>query len=161
LGKVYNGNTKLLKQFGIVIDKTTGKTADNQTATQALAGVLAGQAAQASDTFAGKLTAIKTKLEDGAAAFGQKYGPALQTVGVAVVAVGWMGTVAGPIIAGVELATLWPILAIVAAIAALIAIGYVIYRNWSTIWAGIQAAIAAVWDWIKTYWPLLAGMLLG
>src|SRR5262249_2598408 len=88
-------------------------------------------------------------------------GPALQTVGVAVMALGSIWTVAGPIIAGMELATLWPILAIVAAIAALIAIGYVIYRNWSTIWAGIQAAIAAVWDWIKTYWPLLAGMLLG
>src|SRR5262249_8053139 len=66
-GTVYNGNTKLLKQFGIVIEKTPGKTAYNRTATQALAGVLAGQAAEASDTFAGKLTAIKTKLEDGAA----------------------------------------------------------------------------------------------
>jgi hypothetical protein len=37
----------------------------------------------------------------------------------------------------------------------------VIYRNWDTIWAGMQAAVAAVWDWIKTYWPLLLGILLG
>ena len=44
VGKVFNGNTKLLKEYGINIDATTGKTKDGKTATQALADVTAGQA---------------------------------------------------------------------------------------------------------------------
>jgi phage-related protein len=161
LGKVYNGNTKLLKEFGISIDKTTGLTKDGKTATQALADVLHGQASAAADTFTGKLDAVKARLEDGVATLGQKYGPALQTVGLAVVALGTIWTTIGPVIAGMELATIGPILLIVAAVAALIAIGYVIYRNWTTIWNGIQMVVQVVWDWIKANWPLLLGILLG
>lgn len=50
---------------------------------------------------------------------------------------------------------------IVLAIVALGVIAYVFYRNWSTIWAGIKAAAKAVWDWIKTNWPLLLEILAG
>lgn len=88
LGKVYNGNTKLLKEFGINIDKNTGKTAAGQTATQALADVLKGQAAAASDTFTGKIKGITTAVEDQVAQFGAKYGPAIQAAGAATAGLG-------------------------------------------------------------------------
>jgi hypothetical protein len=161
VGKVYNGNTKLLKQFGIVVDKNTHLTKDGQTATQALAKVVGGQASAAANTFAGRLDAIKARLTDAVAMFGQKYGPALQAAGIAVMALGTIWTTIGPIIAGMELATMWPVLLVVGAIVALIAIGYVLYRNWGTIWHGIHAAVLFVWDWIKKNWPLLLGILLG
>jgi hypothetical protein len=94
LGKVYNGNTRLLKQYGIVIDKTTGLTASGQTATQALASVLQGQAAAAADTFMGKLKGIGTHLEDNVAQFGQKFGPAVTAAGTAMAGLGTAMSVA-------------------------------------------------------------------
>ena len=56
---------------------------------------------------------------------------------------------------------LGPILLIVAAIAALVVAAYLIYRNWKTIWAGMKAAVLDVWNWIKSNWPYLLGILLG
>src|ERR1700729_935236 len=94
LGKVYNGNTRLLKQFGIEIDKTTGLTATGQTATQALATVLAGQASASADTFMGKLKGIGTHLEDNVAQFGQKFGPAVTAAGTALAGMGTAVSVA-------------------------------------------------------------------
>ncbi len=57
---------------------------------------------------------------------------------------------------------------IVLAIGALIAIGYLIITNWSTIkdffvaiWWGIQAAVDAFINWLKSNWPLVLGILTG
>lgn len=50
---------------------------------------------------------------------------------------------------------------IVAAVIAVIAIGILLYKNWDTIWAGIQTVIGAVWNWIKANWPLLLAILTG
>jgi hypothetical protein len=88
IGKVYNGNTKLLKDYGVSIDKTTGLTKDGKTATQALADVTAGQASAAADTFMGKLDGVKARVEDAAASFGQKYGPAITIAGAAMTGLG-------------------------------------------------------------------------
>src|SRR5262249_45897266 len=88
LGKVYNGNKKLLKEFGVQLDASTGKTKDGQSATRALAGVLAGKAAASADTFTGKLKGITATVEDQAAMFGQKYGPAITAAGAAVTVLG-------------------------------------------------------------------------
>jgi hypothetical protein len=178
LGKVYNGNTKLLKEYGINIDKTTGKTKDGKTATQALADVTKGQAAAATDTFMGKLNGVKAHVEDLASSFGQKYGPAITAAGAATTLAGGViesvsaitksfqgateaataATEAGTVAEGLALG---PILLIVAGIALLIAAAFLIYKNWDTIWAGIKAAVEVVWNWIKANWPLLLGILLG
>jgi len=67
------------------------------------------------------------------------------------------------------------VLAVVAGVAALIAIGWLLYKNWGTIsayagkaWAAVQAAMSSVvgafraaFDWVKANWPLLLGILAG
>jgi hypothetical protein len=53
------------------------------------------------------------------------------------------------------------VLGIAAAVAALALAAYEIYKNWKVIWAGMKAAVTAVWDWIKQNWPLLLSILLG
>lgn len=276
LGKVYNGNAKLLKQFGINITSSATATRAADTATRradasdtALAAAkqrlsdleaidaskksltttqavrlhdaqlkvqaatttavgahkrlttaqqaaaaaakgqggavdqlgakLKGQAAAASDTFAGKLKAVTTVIEDQAAKFGNKYGPALQVAGQGVAVLGAGFEAGGKLakkfgdgqkavgdaqklaaeggklqkvalvgVAGAEalaggagigmLATLG---LIVLAVLALVAVGYVIYRNWGTIWAFIKRIVKDVFDWIKHNWPLLLAILVG
>jgi phage-related protein len=151
----------------------------------ALSQKLKGQASAAADTFGGHIKAIKAHLEDAAATMGQKYGPAVSAVGAIMAGMGGAVTAATGVfksLQGVmktqqavtegvtvaedaEAASSWlalgPLLLIIAAVAALVAIGYVIYRNWSTIWGAIKKAVKAVWDWIKDNWPLLVGILLG
>jgi hypothetical protein len=171
IGKVYNGNTKLLKPYGIELDKTTGLTQDGRTATQALADVTAGQAAAATDTFTGKLSAMRARLEDSASAFGQKYGPAITIAGAAMTGLGAAietGTAISKAFttaqegqAVAEGLTLGPILLIIVAIAALAAAAYLIYRNWDTIWNAMHIAVQTVWDWIRKNWPLLLAVILG
>jgi hypothetical protein len=161
LGKVYNGNTRLLKEFGVNIDKNTKQTADGKTAMQALAEVTAGQASAATDTFAGKLNALKTKLEDQVSTLGQKYGPALQGVGIAVMTLGSIWEVVGPMIAAGELAALGPIALIVVGIAGLIVAVYELWKHWNTVWGFIKGVAMDVWNWISSNWPLLLGILFG
>jgi hypothetical protein len=262
LGKVYNGNTRLLKEFGITVTKTvdptkglekatrTAQAADraaaaakqrladvealdagkkklttaeairlrdaeqkvrdaaavardahqklaaaqdaarnaskkHESATDELAAKLHGQAAASADTFTGRLKAISTTIEDQVAQFGQKYGPALQGAGAAMVGLGGFAKIAKAGMDVLKDSTLvqtaatyaWvaaetvaeaaglPLIAtvglIVVAVAGLIAIAYVLYRNWSTIWGAMKVAAKAVWDWIRVNWPLLLGILLG
>jgi len=65
-------------------------------------------------------------------------------------------------------AGLWPILAVAAAIAGLIAVGYLLIKNWDK----VKAAATACWDWIKdkaeaclnwikANWPTLLAILTG
>jgi hypothetical protein len=129
------------------LDKATAGSGTNITN---LSNVLKGQASAASDTFGGKLKALQAKAEDAISAFGQKFGPALQAAGIAMMTFGAMMD-----------AGLGPLLLVIAAVAALIAIGYLLYTNWDTIWGGIQAAVQYVWDWIKEHWPLLLEIFLG
>jgi hypothetical protein len=88
VGKVYNGNTKLLKEYGIVVDKHTHLTAQNQTATVALSNVLKGQAAASVNTFSGHMHVLSVEVENQAASYGQKYGPALTKAGAAMAGLG-------------------------------------------------------------------------
>ena len=178
VGKVYNGNTKLLKDYGINLDGTTGKTKEGKSATEALADVTKGQASAAADTFSGKLKGIKAAVEDSAASFGQKYGPAITAAGTAMAGLGaaWQvasgvkdiltasteaGAAADDIAAGSEWGALAPILLIIGA-AVLLGLGiYELWTHWSQVWGWIKQAASDVWDWIKTNWPLLLGILTG
>ena len=276
LGRVYNGSTRLLKEFGITVTKTGGltktiasdttkaatadkaltaakrrladieaidagtkhltvaeairlrdaqqkvvdatqtaaaahqKLAQDQaaaaaatkghvSAVDALGAKLRGQASASADTFTGHLKAIGAEIEDQAAKFGQKYGPAITAAGTAVTGLGAAISVAeaaGKLFktttetttAVQETATaattaeteqlqlfataeyeadtagigmIATVGLIVLAIAALGVAAYVIYRNWSTIWAAMKDAARAVWDWIRVNWPYILPFILG
>jgi hypothetical protein len=150
VGKVYNGNTKLLKEFGVTIDKATGQTKDHQTATEALAKVVSGQATAAQDTFAGRLDVIKTKLEDTAASMGQKYGPAVTGIGTLLAGLGSAWSVISAIMAADWFAAFWPVALIVVAIAG---VGVAIYL--------MRDKFVEVFQWIEKNWPLLVEIIVG
>ncbi len=185
---VRNATTKSSEAHKVLAqaqDAAKKATTGQASATDQLGAKLKGQAAAAADTFGGRISAIKAHMEDLASNIGQKYGPAITGVGTAMAGVGGAITAAQGVMGafskaekGAQAASegvaaaedaqaasgwlaLGPILLIIAAVAALVAIGYVIYRNWSTIWNGIKAIIQVVWDWIKANWPLLLGILLG
>jgi len=95
---------------------------------------------------------------------------------IGVLAVAWnIASIAATLFGVSMMAALWPVLAVIAAIAALIAIGVLIVKNWNTIkaaaaavwsfmvtaWNGILNAIRAAWNWIKSNWPLLLAILTG
>jgi hypothetical protein len=142
-----------------------GKTMDE------LSAKLQGQASAAADTFTGKLKGITTHLEDQAAAFGQKYGPALTAAGAGMTALGAAVEVTGAATKAFtavewaevvpEMATLAPILLIIGALAVLGAAAFLIWKNWGTIWNAMKAVVVTVWNWIKANWPLLLAIILG
>jgi hypothetical protein len=169
-----------------------------------LAAKLHGQASAAADTFSGRLKEVRAKLEDAAASFGQKYGPALTGAGAAMTGLGAAMTAGKGALEATKAAALgtrlelmalsawekitaaatWllnvaldanPIVLVVLAVAALIAIIVLVLLKtgllkdaWNDmkavaldVWHGILFAVQVVWDWIKTNWPLLLGILLG
>src|SRR6516165_10026896 len=138
--KAVDAHTKLTKAQTEAHDATQnhGKALDE------LGQKLKGQAAAQANTFTGHIKALKAEVEDSAAKLGQKYGPALQGAGTIMAGVGSVmgifttATEAMSAAEDTEAASSWaalgPALLIVAAIAAIIAIVYVLYRNWDTIW---------------------------
>jgi hypothetical protein len=185
VGKAYNGNTKILKEFGITTTGNTKSVAAHTQAINELAAKLHGQASAAADTFTGHLDAVKAHLEDVAASFGQKYGPAITAAGTAMAGLGATievtrtvlglfttaeeGAAAGAdALAASELTADAAGIGMIAtvglvglALVALAAAAYAIYRNWNTIWAAMKAVVVDVWDWIQKNWPLLLAIILG
>jgi hypothetical protein len=176
VGKAYEGNSKILKDFGITIDKNTGLTKDHKTAMQALADVTKGQASASMDTFAGKLDVIKTKVEDQVAAFGAKYGPALTAAGSLMAALGSVTEIASAAQAVFNaIMDANPLVLIALAIAAVIAVLVVIAVKTGIakdafndlkavagdVWQFILKAVHWVWDFIVANWPYLLGILMG
>ena len=175
LGKTYNGNTRLLKEFGIPLD--------SQNPLLALAAKLQGQAAAASDTVGGKIKALTTTVEDNAAAFGAKFGPAITAGGAAVTLVGGVVEAGGAILKTFTSATddaaeaqkgltaavaasdvaeeANPIGLIIVAVVALGAAIALLVTHWQTVWSAMQAATSAVFNWVKANWPLLVDIIVG
>lgn len=111
----------------------------------------------------------------------QSLSPGMQT---AIVIVGALIAALGPLlllfgmmanaIIGISMAmtvlnlSLGPILLIIAAIAALVALAIVVYKNWDSIsgffvsmWETIKGAFNTAVEWIKTHWDLLLTFMLG
>lgn len=148
------------------------KSAHGQSDTMsALSEKLKGQASAAADTFSGKMAAIKAKVEDAAAAFGQKYGPAITAVGAAMTGLGAIFQVAPAIFGAVsaawdvlttaEYASMLPYALIIAAVALVGVAVYELVTHWSEVWGTMKRIVMDVWQWIKDHWPLLVDILFG
>jgi hypothetical protein len=178
LSKAYNGNQKILKEFGVTQGTVTdahGKlrkgTLDSATAMEELGSKISGQADAQANTFSGHLDAMKARFEDLAANLGAKYGPAITAVGSAMAGVGAVFQAAPAImgvlsaawdaLTGAEYASMLPYVLIIAGLAAIGVAVYELVTHWSEVWGAIQAAVAAVWQWIVDHWPLLLDVLLG
>jgi hypothetical protein len=88
LAKVYGGNSKILKQFGIDLTVSAGNTQEANQAITQLAAKLQGQAAASVDSFTGRLKVWRTELTDDVAKIGGEVGPALTALGPVLMAVG-------------------------------------------------------------------------
>lgn len=88
---------------------------------------------------------------------------------VGVLAVAWnIASVAATLFGVSMMVALGPVLLVIAAVAALIAIGVLIVKNWDTIkeaaataWQFVLRTVQGVWDWISDNWPLLLAILTG
>lgn len=82
-------------------------------------------------------------------------------IGAIVAAIGPVLMIVGSLItaftaiAGAVAAISSPILIVIGVIAALVAVGYLLYQAWINNWGGIQEKVAAVWAWLQ---PLLQQM---
>ena len=190
IGKTFNGNNKLLTQYGVQVQTVKKGTDDAATATKiheanlsALAGVLSGQASAASDTFTGKLKGIKAEITDQVSEFGQKYGPAITAAGAAMTGLGAVIEVASnatKIWTGIQAAfdvvmDANPIMLVAIAIAALVAGVILAYDHFAafrdlvntgasvivSVFDGIKRIAEDVFSWIANNWPLLVGILFG
>jgi phage-related protein len=143
----------------------------NARAMQLLGDKISGQADAAANTFGGHLSELKAHFEDMAANLGAKYGPAITAVGTAMAGVGAVFQ-AAPAIMGIlsaawdaltaaEYASMLPYVAIIAGLALIGVAVYELVTHWSEVWGAIQAATAAVWQWIVDHWPLLLDIILG
>jgi hypothetical protein len=95
---------------------------------------------------------------------------------IGVLAVAWnIASIAATLFGVSMAAALWPVLAVIAGIAALIAIAILLVRNWDKVkaaaaavwafmvaaWNGIRAGVAAAFNWIRANWPMLLAILTG
>jgi hypothetical protein len=88
VGKAYNGSARIFKEFGVTVTKNTDGTKDYHKAIGDLGTRLAGQASAQANTFNGHLKDMKSVIQDHVSLFGQKYGPAIGTAGVALAGFG-------------------------------------------------------------------------
>jgi hypothetical protein len=163
--------TRAHQRLSVMQQTMTTTTQAGAANLQKLADVTKNQASAQADSFGGKLKSLKAHVEDAVAAFGQKWGPAIQVAGVAMAglgasmevipallgsqAVAWLSdAVAATAAAVAENLALLGIPVLIAAIIAGIA--------WMvTHWDKVKAALAALWDWVSANWPLLLAILFG
>lgn len=87
--KVISGRgSRTLAEYNITMGKSKDKTKNAEDALAQLAKKVDGQASASVDNFGSKVGIIRTKLGDWTAQMGQTLGPALQTGGVAILALG-------------------------------------------------------------------------
>lgn len=180
VGSKLTEGQKVQARYALIMEQTKkaqgdfGRTADSVANQQR---TLAAQNENTAATFGqALLPAVQAFQAVASKVFGflGKYPGLMQAVVVAVVALSvaiFALNIALSITAATSL-TLLPVIGILAGIvvgiAALIAIGYLLVRNWDTIkasaakvWAAIKKAAQAVIRWLKANWPLILGILGG
>lgn len=88
VGRVLDGNTKLLKQYNIVTDASKDKTAQLTDGLTQLSARLSGQAKASVSGFTGQVDVIKAKVTDFASALAGPVGAGLQGFGAGLALVG-------------------------------------------------------------------------
>lgn len=199
LSRGYQGNTTALGRLGVATKDAQGKALKFSEIQSQLEAKMGGSTAAAAGTLAGKIAIAKAKFEDIKETIGAKLIPILlKAVGVVEKVTSWFAknkaaavalaaivgggllaavaayTVAMVAAAAATIAATWPILAIIAAVAALTAGAILLYKNWDSIWAKIKSspaypviavAIAAikqqidvlrvVIQWFSDHWPAI------
>lgn len=168
----FQGNARLLKQFGIEVDDHASK----ETILAAIMKTVHGQAAAYSETLKGQLDITRQLGGEGAEALGSLFAPAIEMVTKGIqnwiaaqgginkflednrtllIAVGSLLTalfVAGLIVAiAAALALLGPLGLIIAAIAAIAAVIIFFYTLWKTQWENIKGVFVEAWNGIKDF----------
>lgn len=180
-----NKATDAHKKLGDAQTAAGSAAKDQSQVLSELSGKLNGQAAAASDTFAGHMKALRAEIEDGAAKIGAKYGPALTGLSAGVTLVGGVVETASGVFKkfsdaqkvakdgqealtaaetaseGPTLASMGPILLVVAAVAALGVGIYELWTHWSQIWGWIKNVAADAYNWIKDHITLILTVALG
>jgi len=172
----FQGNARLLKQFGIEVDDHASK----ETILAAIMRTVDGQAAAYSETLKGQLDITRQLGGEGAEALGSLFAPAIEMVTKGIqnwilaqgginaflennrnllIAVGSLLVAlfaAGLIVAtAAGLALLGPLGLIIAAIAAIGAVIIFFYTLWKTQWENIKEIFFAVWNGIKDFFTAI------
>jgi hypothetical protein len=99
LAKAYQGNLGSLKRLGIPLDENIVKTKDFDAATQVLSDTFGGSAANAADTYAGKMAIAGEKINEAKESIGRALIPVLEElleiIGPVTEAVGKLGDAFG------------------------------------------------------------------
>jgi len=78
LSKAYQGNLGSLKRLGIPLDENIVKTKDFDAATRVLSDTFGGSAANAADTYAGKMAITQQKIEEAKETIGALFIPVIE-----------------------------------------------------------------------------------
>ncbi len=172
----FQGNARLLKQFGIEVDDHASK----ETILAAIMRTVDGQAAAYSETLKGQLDITRQLGGEGAEALGSLFAPAIEMVTKGIqnwilaqgginaflennrnllIAVGSLLVAlfaAGLIVAtAAALTLLGPLGLIIAAIAAIAAVIIFFYTLWKTQWENIKEIFFVVWNGIKDFFTAI------
>lgn len=172
----FQGNARLLKQFGIEVDDHASK----ETILAAIMRTVDGQAAAYSETLKGQLDITRQLGGEGAEALGSLFAPAIEMVTKGIqnwilaqgginaflennrnllIAVGSLLVAlfaAGLIVAtAAALTLLGPLGLIIAVIAAIGAVIIFFYTLWKTQWENIKGIFVVVWNGIKDFFTTI------
>ena len=178
----------LLGAQKIVLKAVEGQVKGTAAATATGSDKMALAFGEVQEQVGGALLPVMTKLTDIFLKYQELILPLGAVIlGIVVATKLWsMAEQAGTVIKGIATAAQWawnaatfaglaPLLLVIAAIAALIAIGVLIVKNWDTIkeaaavvWAFMQTAwdailgiVKGVFDWLASNWPLVLAILTG
>lgn len=88
IGKIFNGSTKPLREFGIKVKENADGTKDYAGAVDELGKKLTGQADASVDSWSGKLKILAANAENFVSTVGEKFGPAILGVSTGLTALG-------------------------------------------------------------------------